>query len=71
MDVAAGGGILLSGADVGNFTFEAAADVLALSVPRAALAPLLRDAGSTLVRPIPGKTEALQLLVRNLLIWTQ
>src|SRR5947209_13798643 len=66
VDVAAGDGILLSGADVGNFTFETASHVLALSMPRAALAPLLRDAGSALVRPIPRKTQALQLLVRYL-----
>ncbi len=58
--------VLLSNADVGSFIFPAATGVLALSLPHKALAPLVGDLDSALVRPVPRDTEALRLLRRYL-----
>jgi AraC-like DNA-binding protein len=60
--VSAGDAVLFSNADVGSYTFPSAGELFALSVPRAALAPMLGDLDATLVRAIPGNTEALRLL---------
>src|SRR6185312_3724562 len=65
VDVSASDGIVLSNADVGTFTFQAETDILALNLSRAPLAPLLRDP-NILVRPVPGQTAAMRLLVRYL-----
>jgi AraC-like DNA-binding protein len=60
--VAPGDAIVLSSADVGNYTFPTDSEILALNVPRAALGPLLRDPDAVLVRPVPRETAALRLL---------
>jgi AraC-like DNA-binding protein len=63
VDVGASEAIMLSNADVGTFTFPTWARIRALNIPRAALAPLLRDP-DVLVRAVPPQTVAMQLLVR-------
>ncbi len=64
--VGADAAVLLSNADIGSFTFPSATQILALSLPRKALAPRVRDFDSALVRPVPRDTEALRLLRRYL-----
>src|ERR1043165_9079920 len=64
VDVAAHEAVLLSCADIGSFTFPASCKVLALRLRRAALAPLVRDLDSMLVRPVYAQNEALRLLTR-------
>jgi hypothetical protein len=64
--VGPGDAVLLSAADIGHFTYASAPEILAVSLPRAALAPLLRDSGAALVRPIPAQSQALRLLLRYL-----
>jgi AraC-like DNA-binding protein len=64
-EVGAGDAVVLSNADVGTFTFQStqsASDVLALSLPRSSLGPLLRDPDAALVRVVPKDMEALRLL---------
>jgi AraC-like DNA-binding protein len=61
--VAPGEAIVLSNADVGNYTFPSESEIMALNVPRAALAPLLRDPDAVLVRAVPRETAALRLLM--------
>jgi AraC-like DNA-binding protein len=61
--VAPGDAIMLSNADVGNYTFPSQCDIVALNVPRAALGPLLRDPDAVLVRAVPRATTALRLLI--------
>jgi AraC-like DNA-binding protein len=66
VDVGPGDAVLLSAADIGHFTYASAPEILAVSLPRAALTPLLRDFDAALVRSIPAQSEALRLLVRYL-----
>ncbi len=67
-EVAVGPGeaVLLSAADVGHFAYASAPEILAVSLPRVSLAPLLQDSDAALVRPVPSESEALRLLVRYL-----
>jgi AraC-like DNA-binding protein len=60
--VAAGDAIVLSGGDVASYTLPAEAELFAVCVPRATLAPLLRDPDTVLVRPLPQGIPALRLL---------
>jgi AraC-like DNA-binding protein len=54
--------IAFSNADVGSFTFPKDTRVLALRMPRAMFAPLLRHSDAALVRAVPGNSEAVRLL---------
>lgn len=54
--------ILMPRSDVATFAFPSESKVLAMHVPRAALAPMLRDGDGVPVRLIPARSEALQLL---------
>jgi AraC-like DNA-binding protein len=59
----AGDGVLMSTADVGSYVFPGPARGFVLRIPRAALRTLVANPESALIRPIPGNTEALRLLV--------
>jgi AraC-like DNA-binding protein len=61
--VAPGDAVLFTNAEVGGFVFPADAHVLALNIPRAALAARLRDVESAIACPIARDTEALHLLL--------
>ncbi|MGB7256547.1 MAG: AraC family transcriptional regulator [Pseudolabrys sp.] len=65
VEISASDAIVLSNADAGTFTYQATTDFLALNLSRAPLVPLLRDP-NILVRPVPGQTAAMRLLVRYL-----
>lgn len=54
--------LLLPNGSVGSFTFLTAASAVALSLPRAALRPLLRDVDGALLRPVSNDNPALRLL---------
>lgn len=54
--------VLVTNGSVSSFEFSAAAEVFALSLPRAALKPLLRDIDAALLRPVPSDNNALRLL---------
>lgn len=58
--------MLLSAADIGHFTYTSAPQILAVSLPRATLEPLLQDFDAALVRAVPAQNEAVRLLVRYL-----
>jgi len=61
-----GDGVLLSNSDIGKVTLSAHCRLTALSVPRAAILPLVPDLGAALVRPVPAGSPALQFLMRYL-----
>jgi AraC-like DNA-binding protein len=66
VDIGPRDAVLLSSSDVGSFTFASDAKILALSLSRQALAPLLADPHSAIAHPLRHDTEALRLLVRYL-----
>lgn len=66
IDVPPGDAVLLSAADIGHFTYTSAPQILAVSLPRATLEPLLQDFDAALVRAVPAQNEAVRLLVRYL-----
>jgi AraC-like DNA-binding protein len=66
--VGPGDAVMLSNGDVGGFTFASAARVAALTLPRAALKPLLRDADAALMRPLPNDSDTLRLLQNYLAV---
>src|SRR5205085_2704120 len=55
IEVSANEAVLLSNADIGNFTYPRACAVQVLRLQRAALAPLVRDLDAALVRPVPAE----------------
>ena len=61
-----GDAILFSNSDIGGFTFPGVTDAVALRLPRSALLPLLRAGDDVLLRRIPKRAPALQLLVNYL-----
>lgn len=65
-NVGPGDGVLLSNSDIGKVTLSANCRFTALSVPRAAILPLVPDLGAALVRPVPAGSPALQFLMRYL-----
>jgi AraC-like DNA-binding protein len=67
-DFSAGAGeaTLVSACEEATAIYPVAFDNAVISVPRAALAPLLRDADAILSRPIPADTPGLHLLLRYL-----
>jgi AraC-like DNA-binding protein len=64
--VGPGDGVLLSNSDVGKVTLSANCRLTALSVPRAAILPLVPDLGAALARPVPAGSPALRFLMRYL-----
>src|SRR5438874_4125864 len=61
-----GDAILFSNSDIGGFTFPGVTDAVALRLPCSALLPLLRAGDDVLLRRIPKRAPALQLLVNYL-----
>ena len=60
--VAAGDAIVLSNADVSNFTFQSEQSTLGLALPRSLLAPFLHDPDTVFTRTIPKDNGAMRLL---------
>lgn len=57
------GAVLISDAEFASVTCPSMARSICIQLPRKTLAPLVRDLDDTLMRPIDGQGEALQLLI--------
>jgi AraC-like DNA-binding protein len=62
VSVAAGDAIAMADGEVASYVLPTDADLFAICVPRATLAPLLRDPDAVLMRPVPQGMPALRLL---------
>jgi AraC-like DNA-binding protein len=65
-EVGPGSGVMLSATEPSVCTLLSGGRFLTLAIPRDAIAPLVPDLGSALVRTVPEGSEALALLVRYL-----
>ncbi|MDX2202420.1 MAG: helix-turn-helix domain-containing protein [Hyphomicrobiaceae bacterium] len=61
-----GEAVLISGADPSSFTHRPPGEILGLRFPRTRLAPMLRDADASFMRPVPRSSRALHLLTNYL-----
>ena len=62
-EVAAGGAVLISTAELASHTLEDEGVLLSIAVPRDAISPYVREIGSAIMRPFAPESDALRLLV--------